>query len=144
MREPSGTAGPSGAFLDSTLDRYGEFGALFGLVIYYRNAPWLYLVLGVLAGSAMVSYTRARGEGLGYSYSKGLMQRAERAVYLGLACAFAPFVSALVEKGVARPQFHLAIAMLALIALLSNLTAVQRMAVISRKLREQQQLQKSS
>src|SRR5437773_1992022 len=57
-----------GAFFDSTLDRYSESVVLFGLVYHYGRAAQtteLGIVFAILVGSLMVSYTRARAEGLG-------------------------------------------------------------------------------
>jgi len=77
---------PAGAFLDSTLDRFAEVFALAGLAAFYAAAPWRVLVVSLaLGGSLLVSYTRARGEGLGISYQGGVMARAERLVLLALA-----------------------------------------------------------
>jgi CDP-diacylglycerol--glycerol-3-phosphate 3-phosphatidyltransferase len=131
-----GTAGKSGAFIDSTLDRYGEFAVLFGLAIYYRDSMWLYAVLASVAGSAMVSYTRARGEALGVNYAEGLMQRAERAVFLGIACALAPLLAAVIEKDAARPVFHVALGALFFLAVMANYSALSRMKIIAGKLLE--------
>jgi CDP-diacylglycerol---glycerol-3-phosphate 3-phosphatidyltransferase len=133
-----GTAGKSGAFIDSTLDRYGEFATLFGLAIYYRDSAWLYAVLLSIAGSAMVSYTRARGEALGVNYAEGLMQRAERAVFLGVACALAPLLAAVIEKDAARPIFHVALGALAFLAVMANYSALSRMRIISRRLLDEE------
>jgi CDP-diacylglycerol--glycerol-3-phosphate 3-phosphatidyltransferase len=104
----TGTSTKFGAFLDSTLDRIGE-GALFaGLAAYYFSraqggALWLqgemeagarwgdpegrtmaFLALATLILSFMVSYTRARAEGLGLECKVGLMERPERMLLLGL------------------------------------------------------------
>ena len=51
-----------------------------GYTWYLRESPWLLAVLGAFGGSVMVSYTRARAEGLGVALSTGIMQRAERVV----------------------------------------------------------------
>lgn len=79
-----------GSFYDSTLDRASEVVVLLGVMSLYlgtgRNIgePWMvYLVVLALAGSLMVSYTRARAEGLGIDCKVGLMQRAERIILLG-------------------------------------------------------------
>ena len=77
---------PFGAFLDSISDRYSELMVLGGLLIYYtRMADWRLCLLAYFAavGSVMVSYTRARGEGLGFSVKIGLLTRVER--YLVMA-----------------------------------------------------------
>jgi len=75
-----------GGFLDSTLDRFVEVFVHVGLLAYLsaeRHGP--FLVLLALAGSLLVSYTRARGEAYGVVCSRGLMQRAERLLLLIVA-----------------------------------------------------------
>ncbi len=68
----------AGAFLDSVSDRWGELFIFAGAAWYLRDTPWLGAVMLAVAGSMMVSYTRARGEGLGLNLDGGTMQRAER------------------------------------------------------------------
>lgn len=68
----------AGAFLDSVSDRWGELFILSGFAWYLRGSLWLVAVMLAVAGSVMVSYTRARGEGLGLKLDGGTMQRAER------------------------------------------------------------------
>jgi CDP-diacylglycerol--glycerol-3-phosphate 3-phosphatidyltransferase len=68
----------SGALFDSVSDRWGELFVLGGYAWYLRDTPWLLAVMGALGSSMMVSYTRARAEGLGLQLSGGMMQRAER------------------------------------------------------------------
>ena len=77
---------PFGAALDSTLDRYGEGLVLGGILIGLATrgaAPWL-VALSLLAGigSFLVSYVRARAEGLGYACEVGMLERPERLVLL--------------------------------------------------------------
>ncbi|MBI4299453.1 MAG: CDP-alcohol phosphatidyltransferase family protein [Chloroflexi bacterium] len=76
---------PFGAVLDSVADRLGEAGVLLGLLVFYLTPPnvaGVILVYLALAGSVMVSYLRARSEGLGIQYSGGLMTRPERVLVL--------------------------------------------------------------
>jgi phosphatidylglycerophosphate synthase len=68
----------SGALFDSVSDRWGELFVFTGYVWYLRDTPWLLAVMGAIGSSMMVSYTRARAEGLGVTLSGGMMQRAER------------------------------------------------------------------
>lgn len=68
----------AGALFDSVADRWGELAAFVGYAWLLRDTPWLLAVLGCSAGSMMVSYTRARIEGLGLNLRAGAMQRAER------------------------------------------------------------------
>ena len=82
----SGTSGPFGAFFDSVLDRASEASVLVGLVYWYavQQQPSLAAVSGgVLTGSFLVSYARARAEGLGYDCEVGWLQRTERIIVLG-------------------------------------------------------------
>lgn len=75
-----------GAFLDSTLDRYSESATFLALAYYYltqttaRTEP--VLIFFILVGSLMVSYTRARAEGLNVECKAGLLQRPERVVLI--------------------------------------------------------------
>lgn len=68
----------SGALFDSVSDRWGELFVFTGYAWYLRDTYWLLAVMAATGSSMMVSYTRARAEGLGIELSGGLMQRAER------------------------------------------------------------------
>ncbi|MBN2005128.1 MAG: CDP-alcohol phosphatidyltransferase family protein [Anaerolineae bacterium] len=76
-----------GAFLDSTLDRISE-GALFWGLLMWAVPQSLYLesslILLCLLGSLMVSYIRARAEGVGYACKVGVFTRMERVLMLGV------------------------------------------------------------
>jgi CDP-diacylglycerol--glycerol-3-phosphate 3-phosphatidyltransferase len=78
-----GAVSPRGALVDSVADRWAEFLTLLGVGVFYRG-HWLAMVV-VVAGfaSLMVSYVRARAEGLGLSLTEGRAQRPERYVVLG-------------------------------------------------------------
>ncbi len=75
-----------GAFLDSTLDRYAESITFLGLAVYFSyesgSQTELFLIFLTLIGSWMVSYTRARAEGLGLECKVGILQRPERLTIL--------------------------------------------------------------
>ena len=89
----SGSAGPFGAFFDSTLDRVAEAALLLALVYWYaaRQEPlWSTLAGGATVSSFMVSYARARAEGLGYDCEVGWLQRPERIILLGGALIASP------------------------------------------------------
>jgi CDP-diacylglycerol--glycerol-3-phosphate 3-phosphatidyltransferase len=107
-----------GAFLDSVCDRCAEAAIFFGLVWWYQSmgdALGVALAYLALVGSLMVSYARARAEGVGLQLAEvGWFQRPERIIALGiglLAAAIAPIVLEVV---------------LALLALLTALTVLQR------------------
>ena len=76
-----------GAFLDSTLDRLSEGAVLIGLIVWFmaEGSEWGVLLAAItLLGSVMVSYTRARAEGVGYECKVGFFSRPIRVVLLGI------------------------------------------------------------
>src|SRR5437667_287308 len=85
-----------GAFYDSTLDRIGESALFTGIAVYFlrggvppeRLAAAVLACFVALAASLLVSYTRARAEGLGLSAQVGVAQRAERVLLLGVPTLF--------------------------------------------------------
>ena len=83
-----GKATPFGAVLDSALDRLSEAAVLLGLVVHFGGSSLVYLIYAVLVGSFLVSYIRARGEGLGLVMETGLFTRGERVVALALGLVF--------------------------------------------------------
>ena len=106
-----------GAFLDSTLDRYSEGAIYIGLAAYFVSAGgplerWLVLAtVAALAGSFLVSYVRARAQSLGFTCESGLFARPERVVVTVVGLIFGGWVL----YGV-----------IFLLAMLTNLTALQR------------------
>lgn len=132
----TGTTSPAGEFLDSTVDRYNDLIGFFGFMYYYREDP-IPLALAALAavGSTVTSYARAKGESVGIDPNVGYMQRHERAVYLGAPSVFAPLVALWLEPGVAHPRYHFVICSLALLAVLTNLTAFMRTRYVLVRLR---------
>ncbi len=81
-----------GGFLDSTIDRVNEFIIYFGMFFYYydRGGPIPFWIMVAAFGSMMVSYTRARGEGLGISPQVGIFERFTRIVLLIAGSVFGP------------------------------------------------------
>jgi CDP-diacylglycerol--glycerol-3-phosphate 3-phosphatidyltransferase len=76
-----------GAILDSTVDRISEAAILCGLLIWYLargGSLEIVLIFAVLIGSFLVSYVRARAEGLGWQCQVGLFTRAERVIVLAI------------------------------------------------------------
>ena len=77
-----------GAMWDSTLDRYSELVSLFGIVlVFLEDEGWFWMgvvTFAAMVGSVMVSYVRARAEGLGIECKVGFMQRPERVVVTAL------------------------------------------------------------
>lgn len=102
-----------GAFLDSTMDRFSEAVIFLGLLVWYTRLgarQEILLIYATIVGSQMVSYTRARAEGLGLSCKVGILTRMERVIVL--------------TAGLLLNQVLIA---LWIMAILTNLTALQRM-----------------
>lgn len=116
LARATGAASPFGAFFDSFLDRYAEAAVYGGLVVYYAGAG---AISGVGAaffaaiGSLMVSYARARAEGLGVECRAGLFARPER-----IAVVIVGLVAGLVLPA------------LVLLAAATNITAVRRLLAV--------------
>ncbi len=127
-----------GAFLDSAIDRFSELFIFLGLAWHFSrlsaenpesalgSVVVLILILA-LSGSFMVSYTRARAEGLGVECKVGWMQRPERLALLILGSLFAglPVVGPSIMIGT-----------ILIIAVLGNYTAVQRIIYVKNQLSE--------
>ena len=87
LARATGRASSFGALLDSAVDRVSETVVLLGLLIFYlqeSSTEGVVLVYLALAGSIMVSYLRARAEGLGIECKVGIMTRPERVATLGI------------------------------------------------------------
>lgn len=117
-----------GAFFDSTLDRYSESIILFGLLCYTLRVPdlhdrlwpfsseqpWMIVLIYIaVVGSLMVSYAKARAEGLGLECKTGLLARPERVVILAIGLLTGASIWALL-----------------LLAVFANVTAIERIAYI--------------
>jgi CDP-diacylglycerol--glycerol-3-phosphate 3-phosphatidyltransferase len=112
MARLRGDASDWGAFVDSVSDRYSELIIYGGLLYHFLSVGDVLggmLTFGATAGSVLVSYVRARAEGLGYEAKVGLLTRAERYLVLAPALLF--------------DQLYLGLSLLAFFA---NFTAVQR------------------
>ncbi|MGD2270003.1 MAG: CDP-alcohol phosphatidyltransferase family protein [Desulfobacterales bacterium] len=107
-----------GALFDSTVDRYAELIMFFGIAAHFvlDNDYWSAVaVFFAICGSLMVSYTRARAEGLGFQADIGVMQRAERILVISIGACIHPIALKI---------------SLWLVALLANYTAVQRILYV--------------
>jgi CDP-diacylglycerol--glycerol-3-phosphate 3-phosphatidyltransferase len=85
-----------GAFFDSTLDRIAEAGIGLGLLLYYsihHNASSTILLYLVIVGSLIISYARARAEGLHVECKVGLMARPERVIALAIGLLLGPAIT---------------------------------------------------
>jgi CDP-diacylglycerol--glycerol-3-phosphate 3-phosphatidyltransferase len=112
MARLRGESSDFGAFVDSVTDRYSEL-IIYGALLYYfltiGNVAGGLLVFGAAAGSVLVSYVKARAEGLGYEAKVGLLTRAERYIVLAPSLLFSQLFIGL-----------------GIIAIFANITALQR------------------
>jgi CDP-diacylglycerol--glycerol-3-phosphate 3-phosphatidyltransferase len=122
MARLRGEASDIGAFVDSVTDRYIELIIYGGLLIHYlqqADAIWAGLVFVAAAGSVLVSYVKARAESLNFEAKWGILTRAER---------FLVLTPSLVLN---IPKVGIAI-----VAILANITALQRIYVVRQQARQ--------
>jgi phosphatidylinositol phosphate synthase len=127
LARAGGKTTPFGAFLDSTTDRVGE-GAMLGAIalVFHRHDHTVALALAIagVAGSFLVSYTRAKAEAMGLRGDVGLGSRAERVVVITGGLVLAPI------------SIWLLVGAIALLAATAWLTVVQRILFVRKQLRE--------
>jgi len=134
----TGVASDAGEVLDAAVDRYAEFLFLGGLAIYYREIPVLQiLTLLALLGSFMVSYSTAKAEALQVDPPKGSMRRPERALYLTLGAALSPVTIPWLERyrDFSIPIGHPMVMAVCLVAIVANVSAVERFWAIAKAIR---------
>jgi CDP-diacylglycerol--glycerol-3-phosphate 3-phosphatidyltransferase len=120
----TGKASRFGAFLDSVIDRYCEAVVLIGLIVVLSrtgDTPLVIAATAALVGSLLVSYARARAEGLGLDCEVGLLQRPERVIILAIGLIAADYLLAPV---------------IWVLAVVTNITVVQRILHVRGLLRD--------
>ena len=130
-----GMSSTFGALYDSVLDRYSELVTLFGISVWFSSCGYVWgciITYIALIGSIMVSYVRARAEGLDIECKVGLMQRPERVVLTALGL----ILTGLCAKTASFDPVLLTIVPMGLIAVLANLTAFWRIIHCYRQLRK--------
>jgi CDP-diacylglycerol--glycerol-3-phosphate 3-phosphatidyltransferase len=127
MARMSGRSGKWGAYLDSTLDRVGDSAIFGGLVLWYAGGGDDFLMAGLalacLILGSVVSYAKARAEGLGFTANVGIAERADRLVAVLVTTGLV---------GLGLPEVVLTV-VLALLAVASFITVVQRMLMVRRQ-----------
>ena len=127
MARRSGRTSTWGAFLDSTLDRFGDAAIFGGLLLWFTGGGehrlTAVLALACLVLGSIVPYARARAEGLGMTAAVGIAERADRLLAVLTATALV---------GIGLPREVLTV-VLALLAVASAVTVVQRMATVRRQ-----------
>lgn len=129
MARLSGKSSKWGAFLDSTLDRLND-GAIFGsIALYYaghgETRVWCAVAVAALVFGQVTSYTKARGESLGYKVNAGIAGRADRLV-IGLLGALLTGCGITLALPVA----------LVILLVLGVATVAQRMVIVARQYRK--------
>lgn len=138
-----------GAFFDSCADRFSESAVFIGIAMYFAlnrsiqifaEHTWAYLLLITLialSGAQIVSYVKARGESVGVTTNMGLMQRAERVGVLGFFSVFYPFFKIILASNGLEEHLPLIFAIV-FIAFFSVQTAITRMVILFKKIRDTQ------
>jgi CDP-diacylglycerol--glycerol-3-phosphate 3-phosphatidyltransferase len=127
----------AGEVLDAAVDRYSEMFFFGGLVYYYRSHDQvMFIVLAAIVGSFMVSYATAKAEAMGVAAPRGAMRRGERAAYLIFGAAFTPLSKLLFANSASLALNELPIILtLSIVAVVSNISVVQRFGAINDLLR---------
>lgn len=131
-------ASDAGEALDAAVDRYMEFFFQAGLCFHYRHETGpLVLCLGTVLGAFMVSYTTAKAESLAIEAPRGAMRRAERAVYMLFGSGFTPLWNHYVARGQGSVWWRELPILLALglMAVIGNVSVIQRTRVMMQRLR---------
>lgn len=132
-----GTASTFGALYDSCLDRYCEFLTLGGIAYYFIGCGDIIAALVTfvaMVGSIMVSYVRARAEGLDIECKVGFMQRPERVVVTSLATLATGITGMNIDPACDFNPNWILLAAMGIIAVFANITAFARMAHCKREL----------
>jgi phosphatidylglycerophosphate synthase len=146
-----------GALYDSVLDRYSELIMFLGICYYLVSHHYFLSSLFAfiaLIGSMMVSYTRARAEGLGIQSKGGLMQRPERVVTIGI-CALASGIAGHYIGGgykiyVPGISFHIFETIsiftipITIMAIMTNITAINRLRDAKKVMDAAEQLERET
>jgi CDP-diacylglycerol--glycerol-3-phosphate 3-phosphatidyltransferase len=124
MARMSGRSGKWGAYLDSTLDRVGDSAIFGGLVLWYAGRGDDFLMAGLalacLILGSVVSYAKARAEGLGFTANVGIAERADRLVAVLVTTGLV---------GLGLPEVVLTV-VLALLAVARFVTVLQRIVLV--------------
>lgn len=118
-----------GAFFDSTVDRYSDIFIFLGIAVHFNSLYIYVLVIFSITGSLLTSYTRARAGALKIDCKVGLMQRPERVTYISAAAVFDGILGILFSV-----EHFLIILVLWFVALMSNITVLQRVLYVKNEL----------
>lgn len=127
MARTSGHSSSWGAFLDSTMDRFGDAAVFGGIALWWAwggDSPlWLVISLYCLVLGNVTSYARARAESLGYDAKGGIAERSDRLVLILVATGFAGLLDFMILQQAA----------LSVLAVASTVTVFQRLLKVRRQ-----------
>jgi CDP-diacylglycerol---glycerol-3-phosphate 3-phosphatidyltransferase len=141
LARKTGLSSGAGEVVDAAVDRYSELLFFGGLVYYYRtHDQCLFIVLAALAGAFMVSYATAKAEAMGVEPPRGAMRRGERAAYLMTGSSLTPICATIFAGSPSLALRELPIILsLTVVAVVANISVVQRLAAVAATLRAQEQ-----
>jgi len=155
VAKTKGKTSTFGALFDSVLDRHSELIMFLG-ILYYLVAHHYFsssvATFFALSGSVMVSYTRARAEGLGISCSVGFMQRPVRIILIGFAAVFTGIVNSIAGPvnyiyilgyNLKVETITILIVPIIIVAILSNYTAIYRLYYSYQVIKESEKNEKN-
>jgi len=141
----------SGGFYDACVDRYNDAFVFMGLGLYFVGKNFtlsksvvtittldlimLAVVFMTIIGSSITSYSKARGEAMGYTTKRGLMQRPERIVMLGIFSIIDPWFKIIASKYNLYPDSML-ICVIILMAILVNYSGIIRIVVLFKDIKK--------
>lgn len=129
LARKTGTATGFGSVLDAVMDRVSEAAVLFGLLVFFTEQGQQtesLLIFAAVVGSILVSYVRARAEIIGMKMREGIFTRLERVVLIGGSLIVADILD---ERDVLTGALWV-------LAVLANVTALQRLAMVWLKSKE--------
>lgn len=143
LARETGQVSKAGAFFDSCSDRYSDSFVFIGIAIYFLSKNFsaetgiftiaapdyisVIVIMTLLLGSASMSYVKARGDVVGASTKRGLMQRPERIMMLAIFTVLDPLIKIILAKYGLNPDLVL-ISVLVIMSILINISAIVRMA----------------
>jgi phosphatidylglycerophosphate synthase len=129
----------AGEVFDASVDRYGDFFYIAGLIIFYRDSVITQsIALLAMLASFMVSYATAKAEAMGVEPPRGAMRRHERSVYLIAGCVLSSIVSPWLEPFPTYPALRAVpcLAALFVVGVVGNYSAARRLWLTAKALRE--------
>jgi phosphatidylglycerophosphate synthase len=153
LARETGQTTKSGAFFDSCGDRYSDSFVFIGIALYFLSKNFsaatgnfsltasdylgVIVMMTLLLGTATMSYVKARGDVVGASTKRGLMQRPERIMMLTIFSVIDPFIRIILKKYELNQDAGL-ISILIIMSVLINFSAITRMVSLFRIIKDKE------